>query len=140
MSLQSTAMKAAALYALKRASENITEDDMKRWARQAMDRTPGEWRTNAIDAFDSGLARAGLMRLSAVPSPTGLIVAGVLAGAVVGAGAALFFSPATGPELRQKLASFLGIESSQESPTASAEAMPKGQTTTPIGGTRVRHN
>ena len=86
MSLQSTMMKAAAIYALKKASENVSEDDVKRWAKQAIDRTPAEWRTTAIDGLDTGLLRAGLMRASQAPNAGTLVMAGIVAGVVVGRG------------------------------------------------------
>ena len=147
MSLQNTMMKAAALYALKKATENVSEDDMKRWAKQAIDRTPSEWRDNALGTLDTGLLRAGLMRASSAPNGTSLVMTGLIAGVVVGAGAALLLSPTTGPEFRNKLAGFIGdvlpTTAGQETST-SASAIPSsdvsGSESATIGGTRVSAN
>lgn len=143
MSLQSTMMKAAALYALKKASENISEDDMKRWAKSAIDRTPEEWRANALNTFDTGLMRAGLMRASQAPNTTSLVMTGMVAGVVIGAGAALLLAPMTGAELRAKIGGLVGDflpgskkeEAEATSEDADAEDGPKT-----VGGTRVPTN
>ena len=139
MSLQSTMMKAAALYALKKASENVSEDDMKRWAKQAIDRTPEEWRAGAIDTFDAGLMRAGLMRASQAPNTMSLVMTGMIAGVVVGAGAALLLAPMTGNELREKLGSLISGKSEE---TEDAEMVSEEDDASPktVGGTRVSTN
>jgi len=144
MSLQSTMMKAAALYALKKASENVSEDDMKRWAKQAIDRTPEEWRSNAVSTFDAGLMRAGLMRASQAPSTVGLVMTGMVAGVVVGAGAALLLAPMTGPELRGKIGGLVGdFLPGKKDDAETAEIDEDGNsegTAKTVGGTRVSTN
>jgi hypothetical protein len=122
MSLQSTMMKAAALYALKRATENVSEDDVKRWARQAIDRTPAEWRDNAMSTLDTGLMRAGLMRAANAPNQTSLVMTGMIAGIVVGAGAALLLAPSTGADMRKKLSGIFGSSETEEETSTTAGA------------------
>lgn len=146
MSLQSTMMKAAALYALKKATENVSEDDVKRWAQQAMDRTPAEWRSNALGALDTGLLRAGLMRASRAPNSASLVMTGMIAGVVVGAAAALLLAPTSGKEMRNKIAGFVGdilpTKTETESTTSASAIDSDGSSSEPatIGGTRVGHN
>ena len=107
MSLQKTLLKVAAGYAIKRMTEDMTADDAKRYAgeaqkyaRKAYEMTPDEWRSAAWEGLDSGLLRAGLMRRANASNNYGLIAGGVLAGVVVGAGAAYLYAT---PETRQKL-------------------------------------
>jgi hypothetical protein len=141
MSLQSTMMKAAALYALKRASENVSEDDMKRWAKQAIDRTPEEWRSGALNTLDAGLMRAGLMRASQAPNTASLVMTGMIAGVVVGAGAALLLAPMTGTEMREKIGSLFSRSKKDETEDAemASEEDSDGSPKT-VGGTRVPTN
>jgi len=139
MSLQSTMMKAAALYALKKASENVSEDDMKRWAKQAIDRTPEEWRSGALDTLDSGLMRAGLMRASQAPNTMSLVMTGMIAGVVVGAGATLLLAPMTGTELREKLGGLFGKTNESEDAELVTDDDSDGSPKT-VGGTRVPTN
>ena len=142
MSLQSTMMKAAALYALKRASENVSEDDMKRWAKQAIDRTPEEWRANALNTFDSGLMRAGLMRASQAPNTMGLVMTGMVAGVVIGAGAALLLAPMSGTELREKIGGLVGdiLPGSKKDEAETVDQSNSDGTAQTVGGTRVARN
>ncbi len=139
MSLQSTMMKAAALYALKKASENVSEDDVKRWAKQAIDSTPEEWRAGAMNTLDAGLMRAGLMRASQAPNTMSLVMTGMVAGVVVGAGAALLLAPMTGTEMREKLGSLFSRNKgdAEEGEMASEEGDESPKT---VGGTRVPTN
>lgn len=139
MSLQSTMMKAAALYALKRATENVSEDDVKRWAKQAIDRTPEEWRSNALGTLDAGLMRAGLMRASSAPNTTSLVMTGMIAGIVVGAGAALLLAPMTGNDLRAKLAGLMGSGTKTDDAELVTNEETDGVAKT-VGGTRVPTN
>lgn len=139
MSLQSTMMKAAALYALKKASENVSEDDVKRWAKQAIDRTPEEWRSGALDTLDAGLMRAGLMRASQAPNTMSLVMTGMIAGVVVGAGAALLLAPMTGTEMREKIGGLFGKKSETEDAEMASDDDSDGSPKT-VGGTRVPTN
>ena len=89
-------MGAAALYALGRMTHNLDSNDVRRYASSLSGIDGDDVRKFAWDTADDLLLRAGLRRSAAIPSSTALVLGGVGAGLVLGAGVAFFLMSESG--------------------------------------------
>jgi hypothetical protein len=101
MSIKSTLLGAAALYALGRFTHDLKADDIKRYAGALNGIDPDDMRRFAWDTADDLLLRAGLRRSSTIPSTTALVMGGIGAGVVLGAGLTFFLMSDTGKGMRE---------------------------------------
>ncbi|MFW5877173.1 MAG: hypothetical protein ACOCXM_10590 [Myxococcota bacterium] len=90
MSIRSTLLSAAALYALGRMTHNLDADDVRKYASNLSGIDTDDIRKFAWDTADDLLLRAGLRRAAAVPSSATFVLGGIGAGLVLGAGIAFF--------------------------------------------------
>ncbi len=126
MNMRKALIRGAALYALGRFTSRIRINDIGRWANIASDLSPDDIKKYLRDASDEALFRVGLQRRSTVPSSALLVMGGVGAGLLVGAGLGVFFMTGTGREIRSNVAQRVrdirhhnGAAEVQEPPTAS---------------------
>ncbi|MFW6066811.1 MAG: hypothetical protein ACOC97_00615 [Myxococcota bacterium] len=90
MSIRSTLLGAAALYALGRMTHDMTADDIRRYASTVSGINPDDVKKLAWDTADDWLLRAGLRRTATIPSATAMVLGGVGAGLILGAGITFF--------------------------------------------------
>lgn len=103
MNFKNTLLSAAALYAIGRMGSEINLDDVRKWSGDLTGITTDELRRYAMRLTDDALFRIGLQRSSTVASSAALVIGGVTAGLVVGAGAAWLLASEKGRGLREKI-------------------------------------
>lgn len=102
MSIKSTLLSAAALYALGRMTHDMSAEDVRRYASTISGLDGDDIRDFAWGKADDVLLRMGLQRSANVPSSAALVMGGVGAGLVLGAGIAFFLMSDTGKGMREK--------------------------------------
>ena len=100
MTLKTTLMTAAAAYAVGRLTATLTGDDIRVFGERLRSLNGDDIRKYALGFTDDALDRAGLVRKVNTPSAAAMMIGGLGAGMLVGAGLALLFAPHTGRDTR----------------------------------------
>lgn len=100
MSIKSTLIGAAALYALGRLTRDMSVEDVRRYASAVSGLDVDDVRKMAWDKTDDLLLRIGLQRAATVPSSAALVMGGIGAGLILGAGVTFFLMSDTGKSMR----------------------------------------
>lgn len=90
MSIRSTLLGAAALYALGRLTHDVKPEDIRRYASALNGIDTEDVQKFAWNTADDLLLKAGLRRANTIPSSTALVMGGIGAGLVLGAGITFF--------------------------------------------------
>jgi hypothetical protein len=101
MSIKSTLLGAAALYALGRLTHDMKADDIRKYANMINGIDTDDIQKYAWDTADDLLLKAGLRRSRTIPSSTALVMGGIGAGLVLGAGVAFFLMSDASKGMRQ---------------------------------------
>jgi hypothetical protein len=103
MNITKTLLGAAALYALGRFTHDLKADDMRRYASALNGLESDDVRRFAWDTADDLLLKAGLRRQSTVPSTAAVVMGGIGAGLLIGAGLTFFLMSDAGKGLRESI-------------------------------------
>lgn len=100
MNLKGILATAGAAYAIGRLTANLTGDDVRVFGERIRSLSGDDVRRYMMGLTDDALDRAGLVRRVNVPNGAAMMVGGLGAGILVGAGLALLFAPQSGRDTR----------------------------------------
>lgn len=103
MNFKQLLMLTGAAYTVGRLTSNMSGDDIRAFGEKLQNLKGDDVRKYAINLSDDALDRIGLVRKNNVTNSAAMMIGGLGAGILVGAGLALLFAPQAGSDTRAKI-------------------------------------